>query len=129
MSATVWSNGISISSAFSLHCQVNMLEDFQAFQLAKQYYWCCKRLKLPRFLQDQLLRASSSVALNLAEGSGKRTAADQVRFYSMAFGSLRECQAVLELEKIGNEEIKNLGSQLGAILYTLTRKKFEHRVE
>ena len=99
-----------------------MLEKFQAFQLAKQYYWKCKLLKLPKFLQDQLLRASSSVALNLAEGSGKRTPADQRRFYSIAFGSLRETQAIIELEQIDNNEIKILGSQLGAILYTLSRK-------
>ena len=99
-----------------------MLEKFQAFQLAKRFYWQCKLLKLPKFLQDQLLRASSSVALNLAEGSGKRTPADQRRFYAIAFGSLRECQAVLELEQIDHDEIKILGSQLGAILYTLSRK-------
>jgi four helix bundle protein len=74
-------------------------------------------------MQDQLLRASSSVALNLAEGSGKRTPADQRRFYSMAFGSLRECQAKIELEQITNDEVRILGSQLGAILYTLSRKR------
>jgi four helix bundle protein len=48
-----------------------MLEKFTAFQIAKKCYWKCKTLKLPKFLQDQILRASSSIGLNLAEGSGK----------------------------------------------------------
>ena len=99
-----------------------MLEKFDAYQIAKHYYWLCKTLKLPRFLHEQLIRASSSIALNLAEGSGKRTPIDQRRFYTIAFGSLRECQAILELEKIDNSELKKMGNQLGAILYTLSRK-------
>jgi hypothetical protein len=41
----------------------------------------------------------------------------------MAFGSLRECQAIIELEQITNDEVRILGSQLGAILYTLSRKR------
>lgn len=71
---------------------------------------------------DQLLRSASSIALNIAEGSGKRTLSDQIRFYSIAMGSLRESQAILELEQVNNEELENLGSQIGAILFTLTRK-------
>ena len=99
-----------------------MLAKFRAFQLAKTYYQLCKSLRLPRFLQDQLIRASSSIPLNLAEGSGKRTANDQRRFYSIAFGSLRECQAIIEIESIRNDELELLGDELGAILYTLSRK-------
>ncbi len=107
-----------------------MLEKFEAFQIAKEYYWKCKLIKLPRFLQDQFLRASSSIGLNLAEGSGKRTPADQRRFYSIAFGSLRECQAIIELERIEDKDLKKLGNQLGAILYTLSRKSIaENRTE
>lgn len=72
-------------------------------------------------MQDQFLRASSSIGLNLAEGSGKRTPADQRRFYGIAFGSLKECQAILELEQVDRPDIIELGDQLGAILYTLSR--------
>jgi four helix bundle protein len=99
-----------------------MLDKFDAFQLAKQYYWICKQLKIPRFLQDQLLRASSSIGLNIAEGSGKKTPLDQQRFYSIALGSLRECQAIIELEQIENAEVKTIGNRLGAILYVLSKK-------
>jgi four helix bundle protein len=99
-----------------------MLEKFEAFQIAKAYYWKCKCLKLPNLMQDQILRASSSIGLNLAEGSGKRTPADQRKYYSNAYASLRECQAILQLEKIENSELDRIGNQLGAILYTLSRK-------
>ncbi len=98
-----------------------MLKDFQAFNLAKSHYQLCKQLKLPYFLKSQLLRASSSIALTLAEGSGKRTPRDQIRYYSMSLGSLRECQGILELENINHPEIKKLADQLGAILFKLCR--------
>ncbi len=100
-----------------------MLEKFEAYQLSKKYYWLCQELKIPRFLQDQLLRASSSIPLNLAEGSGKSSPADQRRFYAIALGSLRECQAILEIEKIEDETIKALTNKLGAILFTLSKKR------
>jgi len=78
---------------------------------------------MPRFLQDQFLRASSSIPLNLAEGSGKSSPADQRRFYSIAFGSLRECQAILEIERIEDENLHALANRLGAILFTLSKKR------
>ncbi|MCM2322840.1 MAG: four helix bundle protein [Oligoflexia bacterium] len=98
-----------------------MLRDFKAFQLAKEFHWACKTLRISRFLQDQLLRASSSVALNTAEGSGKRTPQEQRRFYGIALGSLRECEAIIELEKIENPELLTKLDRLGAILFTLCR--------
>ena len=99
-----------------------MLRDFHAFQIAKQIHFACKKLPISRLLRDQLIRASSSIALNTAEGSGKRTPPDQRRFYGIALGSLRECEAILELEQIEDERLLGLMDQLGAILYTLTRE-------
>lgn len=71
-----------------------------------------------------MTRSSSSVALNIAEGSGKRTPADQCRFYSVALGSLRECHAILDLEGKCTPELSELINELGAILYKLSNKKF-----
>lgn len=99
-----------------------MLEKFEAYQMAMQFYQSCKNLKIPRFLRDQLLRASASVVLNLAEGSGKRTPKDQGRFYSIALGSLRECRAVLEMEQIQKPELSQLADRLSAVLYVLSKK-------
>jgi four helix bundle protein len=103
-----------------------MLQHFHAFQIAKKIHLSCKTIKLSDLLRDQLLRASSSIALNTAEGSGKRTPPDQQRYYSSALGSLRECQAIIELEDIKNEELIQWMDDLGAILYTLTLDK-NHR--
>lgn len=50
-------------------------------------------------LTNQVRRASVSVASNLAEGFGRRTAADRVHFYDMARGSLHETQAQLFIAK------------------------------
>jgi len=70
-----------------------MLQKFTAFQMAAQLYKKCKSLKLPRFLQEQLLRASSSVALNLAEGSGNephRIKKDSIPSRLAALGSAKQ---------------------------------------
>jgi four helix bundle protein len=47
-------------------------------------------------LADQLRRASISISLNIAEGSGKSSGPDQRRFYAMARGSAMECAAILD---------------------------------
>ena len=72
---------------------------------------------------DQLIRASSSVALNLSEASGRRTPKDQRKLYAIAFGSLQECRTILELEKIGSPKLHSLADELAAILFTMSRKK------
>jgi four helix bundle protein len=50
-----------------------------------------------RDLRDQFGRASSSVVLNIAEGSGRWDAADKRRVYLIARGSAFEVTAVLTL--------------------------------
>jgi four helix bundle protein len=99
-----------------------MLSKFRAFALAKDLYQRCKKLNLPEPLRDQVLRATSSIALNLAEGSGRRTSADRKRFFTMALGSLRECEAVLLLECVGDPTLHALMDELGAIVFTLAKK-------
>lgn len=48
-------------------------------------------------IQDQLERASSSIALNIAEGNGKYSARDRCRFFDIAHGSALECAAALDV--------------------------------
>jgi four helix bundle protein len=55
---------------------------------------------LPRgraYLADQLRRACTSVALNLAEGAGEFAGDEKSRFYRMAKRSATECAAVLDV--------------------------------
>ncbi|MCB0384210.1 MAG: four helix bundle protein [Bdellovibrionales bacterium] len=93
---------------------------FRSLDLAVEFCQQVKLLKLPIHLRDQMLRASSSVALNLAEGSGKPSPKDKKRFYSIALGSLRECQAIMRIEGIEDLKLLDLTDHLGASIYKLT---------
>ena len=48
-------------------------------------------------IRDQLLRSSQSIALNIAEGNGKRSPADRRRFFEIARGSAMESAAALDV--------------------------------
>jgi four helix bundle protein len=50
-------------------------------------------------LGDQLRRASTSIPLNLAEGTGKFDK-DARRFYAIARGSALECAAIIDTFKV-----------------------------
>jgi four helix bundle protein len=55
---------------------------------------------LPRgrgHLSDQLHRATTSIILNIAEGSGKFSPGDKRRYYLSASGSATECAAILDV--------------------------------
>lgn len=57
---------------------------------------------LPRgraYLADQLQRAATSVALNIAEGAGEFSSPEKARFYRMARRSATECAAVLDVAR------------------------------
>ena len=95
-----------------------MLKNFRAYQLSKELYFQCEKLRVKDFLKLQLLRASSSICLNLAEGSGKLSKKDQRRFYSIAMGSLREVQAILEISN-SPQEAQSLANKLGGLVFKL----------
>lgn len=97
-----------------------MIRNFRTYSIAVELYRLLIAVRLPRHLQDQCRRAASSIVLNLAEGSGRSTKADQARFFSMALGSLREVQAILDL--VGAEsQILELTDILAAHVYKLIR--------
>ncbi|MBI2027417.1 MAG: four helix bundle protein [Deltaproteobacteria bacterium] len=97
-----------------------MLEKFRTYQLAKSFYFRCRGLKMKGPCKDQFDRALLSILLNLAEGSGKITAKDKRRFYAIAFGSLREVQALLDLN--GYEDELKSSDHLAASLYCLIHR-------
>ena len=98
------------------------MKNFRSYNLAVEFYQEIKTLTLPRHLRDQLDRAAASVALNLAEGSGRSSKKDQKRFFDISYASLRESQAVLELEAIDNPKILSLADRLAANIYCLIEK-------
>ncbi|HYG70173.1 MAG TPA: four helix bundle protein [Anaeromyxobacteraceae bacterium] len=48
-------------------------------------------------LRDQLERATMSIVLNIAEGAGRSTDADQRKFFDIAKGSATETAAILDI--------------------------------
>ena len=98
-----------------------MKNNFRTYNLAVTFYRTARTLHLPRHLKEQLDRAASSIVLNLAEGAGRQSKADQKRFYTIAFGSLRECQAILELGLAGNSAAVGTADTLAANIYCLIR--------
>ena len=96
-----------------------MIRGFVTYDLAISLYQKCEQIKAMHYLRDQLLRASESTVLNIAEGSGRSTRKDQARFYSIAFGSIREVQAALTLLYCQDRQILDLADHVGACLYRL----------
>ena len=77
-------------------------ERLDAFQVALEFAAMVPALtKAARpALRDQLERASSSIALTLAEGNARRTRRDRHHFFSMAQGSAMECAAALDILRV-----------------------------
>ncbi len=75
-------------------------ETLDVYRVAVQFHRSLVPLKHVRGaadLRDQLLRASESIVLNIAEGAGRYGIDDKRRFYRMANGSAMECAGALEL--------------------------------
>lgn len=67
--------------------------------------------QIDSFLKDQLHRASISMVINIAEGSGKFSKADKRNFYTTARGSIYECVSLFEIiseeKQIDNNKFKD----------------------
>jgi len=56
-----------------------------------------EKYKIDRVILDQLKRASVSIILNIAEGSGKFSKADKRNFFTAARGSTYEVVAIIDI--------------------------------
>ncbi len=101
------------------------MKRFLALDLSVQFYDDVSDLKINGHLRDQLLRAASSIALNLSEGNAKISVSEKKRFYQMSYASLRECRTILELLKQEGSVVQN-ADHLGAVLFKLMRS---HKIE
>jgi four helix bundle protein len=70
-----------------------MKTKFKCHEKAVQLYKESKTLKLHHTIKNQLLRASSSVALNLNEGNGRLTKRDKRKFFNIAYSSAQEVKS------------------------------------
>lgn len=85
--------------------------------------------RLDSTTNDQLRRASFSIVLNIAEGSGRFSNADRKHFYTIARSSLFECIAIFDVlrdEKIMPKEdflhFYSNGEEISKILFVMIKK-------
>ena len=77
-------------------------EELKVYQKGLDFFDTVCRITRPMvkredaYLKDQFRRASLSICLNLAEGSGG-TKAESARYWSISSRSLRECVALIEV--------------------------------
>jgi len=81
---------------------------------------------IPRYAKDQLGRATLSIMLNIAEGSGKFSNRDRKNFYTTARGSAFECSSIIsflslesEIPEALNIELVNLYEEVSRMLYAM----------
>jgi len=80
-------------------------ERLDVYQLSIQFVAAAIAVseRIPRgyaSLADQLRRAAMSIPLNIAEGVGKASKAEQARFHAVARGSAMECGAILDVVRV-----------------------------
>ena len=97
------------------------MKNFKTLDLALDFYNECQKLQIKnKAIRDQFERASLSIVLNLSEGYGRLTEKDRRRFYSIAFGSLRETQCLLKI--MGQEHLYLKSDTVARYLYSVLRK-------
>ena len=86
-----------------------------------------KDLRYPE--KDQLYRASFSIVLNLAEGSGRFSKRDRRNFFVIARSSVFECVAILDILKDGSDiseakysDFETKADELSRMIYGLIGK-------
>jgi four helix bundle protein len=83
---------------------------------------------MPAYVKNQFGRASLSIMLNIAEGSGRTSIKERKYFFTIARGSVFECSAILDLlfaeQEISQSvytELKTEYEEISRILYTMIR--------
>ena len=124
---------------FSKSERPGTFENLKAWQYGHQFVLEVYRLtaKFPmeeRFgLTNQFRRAAVSIAANIAEGTGKNSIKDMIRFLMISRGSIEECQyflilsrdldiiTLLEFQKL-KEVLDNTGKLLNGLIKSLEKK-------
>lgn len=97
------------------------MKNFRTLELAIEFYSKVEELEVTGPLRDQLIRAASSISLNLTEGNAKPSEKEKRRYYQTAYASLQECKTVFRLLKLENAEMFDLADKLGAYSYNLLK--------
>ncbi len=107
-------------------------QNLEVYKKAVLFHLNCKKilgsLKLEKYVNDQLGRASYSIVLNIAEGCAKSSNADRKNYFTTSRGSVFECVAILDImtqsnhldEKTYLENLK-LADELSRMLFTMVK--------
>ena len=106
--------------------------NLEIYKKAKQFHLDAKILiekhKFDRTTKDQLTRASFSIPLNIAEGSGRFSKPDRKNFFIIARSSVFECVAIFDImmdrKLISTEEFNHFNQcadEISRILYTMIK--------
>jgi four helix bundle protein len=107
-------------------------EKLEAYKKAKAFNshvrkFICEK-KLDKITENQLARASFSIVLNIAEGTGRYTNKDKRNFYAIARSSAFECVAIFDVLKdesiCSEEEFKEfylLAEEISKMLFAMIR--------
>ena len=94
----------------------------------KVYNFLTSNSKIPGYLKNQYGRASLSIMLNIAEGSGRETKKDRKNFFVNARGSVFECVAIVdflfaqkEIDVFFHDEIKGNYEEISRMLYAMIK--------
>jgi four helix bundle protein len=101
--------------------------NLEVYTKAKTFHLSCLKIveetKSTNYVKDQLGRASMSIVLNIAEGSGKFSKPDRRSFFIVARASIFECVAIVDLlhdQSKVKEFIKN-ADELSRILFAMIK--------
>ena len=86
-------------------------------------------------LTSQMRRSAVSIPANIAEGNGRRSTREYLRFLTIANGSLRELETywdlTVELEYFTTEQVaesRSMGEEIGKMLTGLSRSLRERSI-
>lgn len=107
-------------------------QKLDVYKKSKAFHLACKHImlnnNLDRYVKDQLGRASFSVVLNVAEGSGKFSKPDRRNYFVTSRGSVFECVAIIDILSeqgiIDEVDVKNLmlqADELSRILFAMIK--------
>lgn len=101
------------------------MKSFGTLDLAIAFYEKTEQAPVSGHLRDQLLRASSSISLNLSEGNAKRSPKEKKRYYQTAYASAQECKTILRLAKCEDTEVIDTADKLNAWLFNLLKSEIK----
>ena len=107
-------------------------QKLEVYKKAKSFHLNCieilKENKTNKTTNDQLTRASFSIALNIAEGSGRFSKLDRRNFFVIARGSVFESTSILDIlhdtETLETEKFQSMlvkADELSRIIYAMIK--------